>query len=96
MSGGYFTNMKYRGYNAKRDENEPDIVVALRKINASVKRLDDIDLLVGWQGRNFLLECKTEKGALTDSQEEMVRTWRGQYEIVRTPEEALRAIGAYK
>jgi hypothetical protein len=81
-------------YAKRRDPNEPEIVRALRDIGATVKRLDDIDLLVGWRGRNFLLEVKDLKGALKPSQEEMVRTWRGQYEIVRSVDEALRAIGA--
>lgn len=88
--------MSLARYANRRDANEPEIVRALRDINASIKRLDDIDLLVGWQGRNFLLEIKTLNGALKPSQEEMARTWRGQYEIVRSVEEALRAIGACK
>lgn len=78
----------------RRDENEPDIVKALRDIGATVERLDLVDLLGGWRGKNFLLEVKMLKGALTDDQEEMVRTWRGQYEIVRSVDEAMRAIGA--
>jgi hypothetical protein len=69
-------------------------VKALRKVGCSVKRLDEIDLLVGWRGNNFLLEVKTAKGPLKDSQEEMLRDWRGQYGIVRTVNEALQAIGA--
>ena len=86
--------MSLNRYAKRRDPNEPDIVRALRDVGATVKRLDDIDLLVGWRGRNFLLEVKDRKGALKPSQEEMVRTWRGQYEIVRSADEALRAIGA--
>lgn len=86
--------MSLNRYAKRRDPNEPEIVRALRDIGATVKRLDDIDLLVGWRGRNFLLEVKDLRGALKPSQEEMVRTWRGQYEIVRSVDEALRAIGA--
>lgn len=86
--------MSLNRYAKRRDPNEKDIVRALRDIGASVKRLDDIDLLVGWQRRNFLLEVKTERGALKPSQEDMVKSWRGQYEIVRSVDEALRAIGA--
>lgn len=86
--------MSLNRYAKRRDENEPEIVRALRDIGASIKRLDDIDLLVGWRGRNFLLEIKTARGPLKDSQENMVRSWRGQYEIVRSVDEALRAIGA--
>jgi len=86
--------MSLNRYAKRRDENEPEIVRALRDIGATIKRLDDIDLLVGWRGRNYLLEVKVEKGPLKRSQEDMVRTWRGQYEIVRSVDEALRAIGA--
>ncbi len=81
-------------YAKRRDANEPEIVKALRQIGASIKRLDDVDLLVGWRGKNFLLELKTENGKLEESQEFMVTNWRGQYDIVRSAEEALRAIGA--
>lgn len=81
---------------ARRDDNELPIVKALRDIGCSIKRLDHCDLLVGWRGRNFLLEVKTEQGKLTESQELMVTTWRGQYEIVRTVDEAFRAIGAHR
>jgi|GEM_PF-5567154 len=48
---------------ARIDRNQPEIVEALRKLGASVQPLhtahDGIpDLLVGYQGRNFLLEVK--------------------------------------
>ena len=36
-------------YDAKRDENEPEIVEALEAAGAKVMRLDDIDLLVGFR-----------------------------------------------
>lgn len=86
--------MSINRYAKRRDENEPEIVKALRTIGATIKRLDDVDLLVGWHGRNFLLEIKTAKGPLKPSQEDMVRSWRGQYEIVRSVDEALKVIGA--
>ena len=51
-----------------------------------------LDLLVGYRGRNFLLECKTRTGTLTKGQQEMLETWPGQVAVVRSPEEALRVI----
>lgn len=81
-------------YGAKRDMNEMPIVNGLRAIGAKVKRMSEDDLLVGWRRRNFILEVKTDKGKLTEQQEEMIRGWPGQYEIVRNLDEALVAIGA--
>ena len=48
-------------HNARRDENEPLIVEALRKAGALVDRIDGTgvpDLLVGYQERWALLEVK--------------------------------------
>jgi len=52
-----------RRYAKKRDENEPDIVSALKGVGASVYKMDGLgagfpDLLVGHNGRNLLLEVK--------------------------------------
>jgi len=65
---------------AKRDANEPEIVNALVRAGATVERLSMQgvpDLLVGYQGRTYLIEVKTEKGSLTDDQREWVSDWRG-------------------
>lgn len=48
-------------YPRKRDDNEKDIVQALRNVGAAVTHLDDSgvpDLLVGYHGKTFLLEVK--------------------------------------
>lgn len=58
-----------------------------------------VDLLAARAGINFLLEVKVPKakgergGKLTPEQEVFFKEWRGQKAIVRTPEEALRAVG---
>jgi len=49
---------------SRRDPNQGEIVEALRAAGASVEELDDVgagvpDLLVGFRGRNFLLEVKS-------------------------------------
>lgn len=87
------------------DANQGAIVEALRKAGATVTSLHAVgggvpDLLVGWVGRTFLLECKTLKGKrnpkaapLTPAQIVWHQQWRGQVAIVTTPEEALRAVG---
>jgi len=44
---------------AKRDDNEKEIVVALRKAGAYVSFIDEpCDLIVGYQGKTILLEVK--------------------------------------
>lgn len=82
-------------YAARRDGNEGEIKAALKAINASVVKLSAKgvgDLLVGWQGFNFLLETKQRKGKLTPSQLEFIEAWQGQYTVVRTAEEALDVV----
>lgn len=79
-----------------RDQNEPEIVKALRQVGASVEFADlkPYDLIVGYRHLTYLLEIKTEHGKLQESQEDFKRTWRGHYAIVRNADEALIAIGA--
>jgi hypothetical protein len=67
---------------AKRDIAEPEIVRVLTQCGFSVYRLNQpVDLLVGFRGRNFLVEVKTgNKGygaSLNDNQREFNDAWRG-------------------
>ena len=85
--------MKYRAHNAKRDANEGEIVKALRDIGCDVHSLDQpLDLLVGYRGRNYLIEVKMPKGKLTEGQQEFSETWRGQFAVVRSPEQAIQVV----
>lgn len=82
----------------KRDANEGAIVAALLAVGATVERLDVVDLLVGYCGGNWLLECKTpaglkRKSKTAERQAKWQREWAGQVHIVTSPEEALRRIG---
>ena len=84
---------------AKVDTNQPEIVEALRAVGATVFLLHRVghgcpDILVGYQGKNYLLEIKTEHGTLTPPEARFIADWRGQVLVVRTIEEAMRAIGA--
>ena len=100
-------------YPRKRDDNEGGIVAALRARGATVTHLDDSgvpDLLVGFQGKTYLLEVKlpTNKdgtahrrksqggeGELTESQVKWWKTWTGYpASVVHSVEEALAVIGA--
>jgi Holliday junction resolvase len=89
--------MSLNRYAKRRDENEQEIVDALEAIGCSVVRLDKpVDLLVGHQARNYLLEVKGEKGRLTKGQQEFMKMWRGQVRVVTTAEEAIEVIlGCY-
>jgi Holliday junction resolvase len=65
----------------KRDDAEPDVVEELERGGASVTRLSGKgvpDLLVGFHGRNHLVEVKTGKAGLRDTQVTFGGTWRGE------------------
>lgn len=84
-------------YAKRRDLNEPEIIAALRAAGCDVLQADDVDLLVGRAGQNFLLEVKRPKRAsesrIKPIQKRLRDGWRGQYAIVTTPEAALAAVG---
>ena len=84
---------------ARTDENQREIVAALRKAGRSVVTLHQVgkgvpDLLVGYRGQNFLLEIKVPGGDLTDDQIEFEQTWRGDVIVARSPAEAIEATQA--
>ena len=82
------------------DTNQREIMQALRDIGASVEVLSGVghgcpDLLVGYQGTNYLLECKSPKGKATSDQCYWMARWNGKLpDFVRTVDEAFKAIGA--
>jgi Holliday junction resolvase len=90
--------VKFKGYNAKRDANEPDIVAALEKIGCKVIRLNQpVDLLVGFKNRNFLIEVKDGEKVKssqkkTKLQDKFFDEWPGQCALVTNTEEAIRII----
>lgn len=80
---------------SKRDEKEPPIVDALRAAGALVERLDyPCDLLVRFRGRHYLLEVEgvNPYRKRAKKQLDFIREW--QVPLVKTPEQALAAIGA--
>ncbi len=67
---------------AKRDASEPEIVTTLEQCGFSVFRLNEpCDLLVGFRGKNYLVECKTNGTAygkdLNSNQQAFNDFWRG-------------------
>jgi hypothetical protein len=86
---------------ANVDANQKVIVRALRGIGAGVQLLHRVgegcpDLLVGFRASNHLLEVKTKDGELEDTQVRWIAGWPAPVYVVRTVEEAFRAIGAIR
>lgn len=85
-----------RRYAKRRDENEPQIIAALRAAGCDVLQADDVDLFVGRAGKNYLIEVKhpnrASESKIKPIQKRLRDSWRGQYAIVTTIEEALKAI----
>lgn len=88
---------------AKVDDNQREVVAALRAAGATVQHLHAVgagcpDLLVGYHGVNYLLEVKDgnkppSKRKLTPDQEVWHRDWRGSVHVVKDIDEALGVIG---
>ena len=86
----------------RRDRNEREVIDALAATGAAVLPLSGAgvpDLLVGYGGNLFLLEVKVPRGTLTLAQAFTVACLGHvgvQVHVVRTAEDALKAIGAVR
>jgi hypothetical protein len=82
-------------YAAKRDITEREIVEALEALGFSVERMDfPCDLACGFRGKTYLVECKTPtkqggKDKATPKQKRFLETWRGNYTVLRSADEAI-------
>ena len=75
------------------DANQSEIIKALEKIGCMVYDIDKpVDLLVEFRGLWILLEVKTKKGKLEDSQKRFFRGVRAPAFIVRDILEATAAV----
>jgi len=93
-----------RRWAAAVDANQSEIVAGLRKAGASVEPLHSVgagcpDLLVGYRGKNWLMEVKDvskapSKKKLNERQVEWHAGWKGQVATVETSGAALAIIGA--
>ena len=87
---------------AKVDDNQKEIVKALRTLGCSVQHLHNVgagcpDLLVGYKGFNILLEVKDgnkspSQQKLTPDQVIWHRDWRGHVNVVNSSEQAIIAV----
>lgn len=89
--------MSLNRYAKRRDDNEAEIVSALRDIpGCKVELLDKpCDLLVGFQAKNILLEIKMpgrENRSDQRKQREWRETWPGQIRVVTSVDEALDCV----
>lgn len=85
----------------KTDANQKQIISDLKKIGVSVLNLSKVgngcpDLLIGWQGKNILIEIKTAKGNLNDSQIEFFKEWKGQKFVCKSINEIIEIINNKK
>lgn len=81
------------------DANQPEIVAALRQIGATVQHLHEVgkgcpDILVGFRGNNLLMEIKTKRGKLNQSESCWHDKWRGQVTTVHSVDDALGLLEA--
>jgi hypothetical protein len=80
---------------AKVDSNQAEMVEFFRKCGASVQILSQVgagfpDVLIGYGGRNYLVELKSEIGKLTPDQVKWHNDWRGHKTIIRGIDEAIK------
>ena len=88
------------------DENQPEIVKALRQAGATVQSLAAVgkgcpDLLVAYCGQLFLVEVKDgskppSARRLTDDQVKWMANWYSPVHVVKNATEALNVIGIEK
>ena len=83
---------------AQTDGNAKELDDAYEHVGATLEKLDRQgkgcpDRIVGFRGANYLVEYKSEKGALRRSQRRWHWKWNGQKAVVRTVTEAMAVIG---
>ena len=81
------------------DQNQQQIIDALRSIGCTVQDLSQLgrgcpNVLIGYRGRNFLLEIKSGDRVpkLTPREEQWIRQWDGQVGVITSIEDALAIV----
>ena len=85
----------------RTDANQVEIMRALRGVGAAGLDLSQVghgvpDLLVWYRGRYMLMEVKSPAGRLTEHERRWHEAWPDEVIIVRSVDDALRAIGQEK
>ena len=91
-------------YRARIDDNQKQIVEALRKAGASVKSLAQLgsgcpDLLVGFKGINWLFEVKDpskrpSQRELSEDERAFHAAWLGQIDVIENSTQAIEKISS--
>lgn len=86
---------------AKVDGNHKEIVEEFRRLRCSVVSLAAVgggvpDLLVGFGGRNFLVEVKLPKGKVSELQKKWYEYWEGYATVVRSIEEVRERVRTWE
>lgn len=81
---------------ARVDENQSEIVSALRELGCSVELLHRVgggcpDVMAAYEGRTALLEIKNPNGSprLLSTQREWIARWKGRVAVVSSATEAV-------
>jgi hypothetical protein len=78
---------------ARIDSTHTEIVRTLRQLGVAVYNVKKpVDLIVYYRGVTSLVEVKGTDGRLTKAQVEFIAEWPGPVLIVRTPDDAIRAV----
>ena len=88
MRGGDFEREKMVFQKKRVDLDQRAVISQLEGMGFSVLNLSAVgrgcpDLLVGKDGKNFLIEIKSEKGTLTPAQVEFHKNWQGHCGVVK-------------
>ena len=85
----------------RRDANHAEIARTFEQLGCTVFDTSAVgcdfpDMVIGCAGRNLLIEAKTDKGKLSEGQDGFRERWRGQYDVVRSPEDAELIVAAVR
>lgn len=89
---------KKLSFKKKVDANQTKLVKYARKLGASVQHLHAVgggvvDLIIGYQGKNYLCEVKAENGKLNELQIKWHTDWKGQCCVIRTEKDLELLLG---
>jgi len=89
---------KKLSFKKKVDSNQVKLVKHARKLGASVQHLHAVgggvpDVIIGYQGKNYLCEVKTEQGKLNALQVKWHSDWTGHSCVIRTENDINNLLG---